>query len=146
MGFPKALSVSGSCFSGLGQEVAARLGKAYRLEDLAVGLIRLEGGNTLFLEAGYFSNQEEEETSGLLLHGTKGGARNTQAFVVEDGQLTPLEVKDKPGAARTSVGHFCRVLQGKERLSPTAEEALQTMLIIEALYRSAENGKEMPIA
>jgi predicted dehydrogenase len=147
MGFPRALSVSGTCFYGLGSQVAAKLGKPYSLEDLAVGLIRFADGKTLFLEAGYFCNEEEEETKGVLLHGTKGGAHDTDAFLVgENGQLVSLKVQDPRGAARTSVEHFCNVLRGKEPLSPTAEQALQVQLMIEALYKSAKCGHEVSIA
>jgi predicted dehydrogenase len=82
----------------------------------------------------------------LLLYGTKGGAHDTDAFLVdEEGKLTPLKVKDQRGAARTSVEHFCNVLKGKEPLSPTAEQALQVQLIIEALYESARRGCELSI-
>jgi hypothetical protein len=101
---------------------------------------------TLYLEAGYFSNEEDEETKGLLLHGTEGGAHDTKAFLVEEnGKLAPLKAKDPCGAARTSVEHFCNVLVGKEPLSPTAQQALQVHLIIQALYESARRGCKVQI-
>ena len=38
--------------------------------------------------AGYFDNEEDEETKGVLLHGIKGDAHDTDAFLVDEkGQL-----------------------------------------------------------
>lgn len=92
------------------------------------------------------SDEEDEETKGLLLHGTKGGAHNPEAFLVDEGgKLVPLKVKDQPGAARTSVEHFRNLLVGKEPLSPAAEQALQVQLTIQALCESAKRGCEVSI-
>jgi predicted dehydrogenase len=146
IGFPRALNVSASCFYGIGSQVAAKLGKTYTLEDLAVGLVRFAGDMTLLLEAGFFNNEREQETKGVLLHGTLGGAQDTEAFLVDDrGELISLRVKDPRGAPRSSVEHFCNVLKGKEPLSPTAEEALQVQTIVEALYESAKLGRQVSI-
>jgi hypothetical protein len=40
IGFPHPLKVNGHCFAEIGREVAARMGKSYVPEDLAIGLIQ----------------------------------------------------------------------------------------------------------
>jgi predicted dehydrogenase len=43
--------------------------------------------------------------------------------------------------ATSCVEHFCRALRGEEDLIPTAEQGLQGLKLVEAIYRSAEIGK-----
>ena len=50
------------------------VGDAYEVEDLATAFIRLSGGATLNLEAGWAAYRESSDDFGLTLYGTDGGA------------------------------------------------------------------------
>src|SRR3712207_9529879 len=51
-----------------------RSGDAYEVEDLATAFIRLSGGATLNLEAGWAAYRESSDDFGLTIYGTDGGA------------------------------------------------------------------------
>jgi predicted dehydrogenase len=48
--------------------------KPYEVEDLATAFIRLSGGATLNLEAGWAAYRESSDDFGVTLYGTDGGA------------------------------------------------------------------------
>src|SRR5437660_5156372 len=71
LGFPKIVSASASTWRAIDRDRADREG--YDVEDMAVGLIRLEGGAAISIEssfAGYI-----DEPNGAWLFGTKAGLR-----------------------------------------------------------------------
>ena len=144
MGFPRALSVHGGTFSGLGRSEAAKEGKRYECEDCGVALIRLEGGKALYLEASYFLNCREENHQETRLYGEKGGAEvlgEAALYTIENGGLVEQPL-GPPTSTCQSVGeHFCNVIRGHEEVIPTGEQALEEMRIMEALYESARTGK-----
>jgi predicted dehydrogenase len=56
MGNPRPTSVMGSAYTIFGPNEAAKCGGTYDVEDLAAGLIKLDNGATLFLEASWASH------------------------------------------------------------------------------------------
>jgi predicted dehydrogenase len=56
MGNPRPVSVMGSAYAKFGPQAAKEQGGTYDVEDLAVGLIKLDNGATLFLEASWESH------------------------------------------------------------------------------------------
>src|SRR5215212_3218193 len=69
LGFPKVLSASGATWRAIDRERADKEG--HDVEDLAVGLIRLEGGAVISIESSFAGNIDEP--SGTWLFGTKAG-------------------------------------------------------------------------
>ena len=73
MGYPKPVWVMGSTYNPIGSALAQKQGKAFDVEDLAVGLIKFANGATLELEASWAANIKESELMETRLFGTKAG-------------------------------------------------------------------------
>jgi predicted dehydrogenase len=52
---------------------------------------------------------------------------------------------DEVDSYREEILHFLACVQGKEKVLVRPEESLQVMQLIDALYRSAETGREIKI-
>ena len=82
LGEPKVLSVSASTHSELGPRglggnaryTAMKSAHKFEVEDFASAFIRLEGGGTLILEAGWAAYREEDDLMDFTVYGTDGGA------------------------------------------------------------------------
>jgi predicted dehydrogenase len=151
MGFPQVESVYGFCAAGVGRTMEERYGKAYEVEDMAAGLIRFRTGSALHLEAAYFLNQADEPPQQVVIYGSKGGfasggPRGHLLFRADGDGNTPIELTPQPHWAATAVEHFVQVLRGEQELSPTAEEGLTGIRIVEAIYESARTGQAVAFA
>lgn len=142
LGMPAVETVSGFASRGIGAKVAAARGRPYELEDYARGFMRLEGGVSLTLEAGYFNNVpgKRQET---VICGTDGAMQLGERVTVttwSDGEPVQAEPAPDTATATSCVEHFCRVLRGEEDLGPTAEQGLLGHRVIDAIYTSARTG------
>ena len=144
MGFPKAVSVDGATFHGIGKALYKKVGLEYGIEDSGLALIRFEDGSALFLEASYFMRRKDLETQETVLYGVKGGAEVTKEaslFINQDDELKDVELEPDLSWPKNCQEHFANVIRGKEEPITPAEQGLEIMRIIEALYQSAETGK-----
>lgn len=144
MGFPKAVSVDGATFRGIGEAFCKAAGADYGIEDSGLGLIRFEDGSALFLEASYFMRRRELQTQETLIYGVKGGAevaKEASLFVDDGGEVKDVELEPDLAWPKNCQEHFANVIRGKEEPITPAEQGLEIMRIIEALYQSAETGK-----
>lgn len=166
LGNPKITSVSASTYAEIGpQGKGAWVGRRssspsevqqYEVEDLATAFMRFEDGGTLLLEASWAAFTEMKDDFGIQLYGSQGGAR----IFAENYALTDtLEVysgfgdttmDSKPRLVETE-GHGAiirnfvdAILEGKP-LSPDGVEGLDRVRLIDAIYRSAELGREILI-
>jgi len=156
MGYPTPVSVSGSTYGILGKQLAERQGKSFDVDDLAAGFIRFTNGATLIVEASWAGNSEKREEMFTQLYGTRGGGvlRNvgegydfeSRLFVEHGGVLTEAIPKSRPLGLETVRAHFVHsVLAGREPICP-GEHGLTLMRILDALYQSAETGREVRLA
>lgn len=155
MSWPKAVSVGGSIYSKFGPE-SERIRRGYKsnangvydVEDMATGYIRLENGALLDFEFSWASNIEKEVRY-VELMGTEGG------FLVEDddfklfkqfgGTMFTLhpDVKTMPEDV-SECDHFVTcILESGTQVITFAEQALQVMKIIDGLYESAKENREI---
>jgi len=141
LGFPKVLSVDGVCFEGIGRKEGADRGVKYEVEDMGMGVIRLEGHTAIHLEASYFHNQFSEEKQAFQIIGTEGGLSDDETYHVVDGEPQPFTIEPDTSAPGACVDHFARVIKGEEKLLSTAEEAMIGLSIIESIYKSSETGR-----
>ena len=155
MGFPKPVSVSGVAARRLAQQadVANQWGayspEDFEVEDFAAAFVRFEGGAALSLEASWLLNMTEPETRRLWLHGTTGGAEWPEGRLnrVQHGLLLDTQILNDEGedGHRNALAAFCAAI-GANRPSPVpAEQSLMVARILEALYRSAESGREVTL-
>ena len=127
----------------------------FDVEELGIGLVRLEGGVTFFVEEAWAIHLDGMEGSSIV--GSEGGVR-LEPF----GYFRSMGHLDMNGTANLDsfmyrvynvqgVGdeydsaqhHWVAALQGRVELLPTAELALKTMLISQGIYLSDKLGREV---
>jgi predicted dehydrogenase len=167
----KPVSVTGSVFNKLGNLPEAVEGnmfgpwdpETYEVEDSAFGYIKMENGATIFLESSWALNVLESREAATTLCGTKAGAQinsgmsfRTNELVyntARNGMLT--EEKNSAGGAIAFFeggSNKPEVLEAKQWLEAVLydreplvkpEQAFVVTKILDAVYKSAETGKEI---
>lgn len=155
LGNPKVSRISGQTYQECEMDEARRASSNYNVEELGLGLVRLEDNRTLDIIESWAMNFDQFESSYLM--GTKAGLRlNPLTLFRTIGDLN-LDCKVDVGAAGGrwwlmrpekhhlghSQTHWIEVLKGNAELLPTAEIALTTMLISEGIYLSSGRGEEV---
>lgn len=155
MGHPKPTYCSGQTYAKFGprEGVLGLMGqwdpKIFSVEDFAVGLVRFENGATLVLESAFCANQEQREVFNSELYGTEGGASYNPCKMFFERHKTLIDATPaflpqvKPH--EEEVKAFCKAIAEDSPVPVTAEEALMTTRIIDAIYRSSEEGREVAI-
>jgi predicted dehydrogenase len=167
MGNPKVTAVSANTYAEIGSQgkgnfphdqgrfrPAADIG--FEVEDLATAFLRLETGATLLLEASWASFTEHNDAFGIQVYGSKGGGRIFSEGYVDTGTLTMFReignttadsqprLVSRKGHAQIIHGFVDGILDGKP-VSPSGEEGLERVRLIDAIYKSAELGKEVTL-
>lgn len=161
MGRPKAVSVYGASFKKI-NTIGTRHNKpAYvsvsksendinDVEDLATALIRFDNGAVLSVETS-FSLHLKEDVTNVELFGEKCGARispEIELYTEMFGHMTNVSFHDDTalhfsGLFESEINHFVDVVaNGAECIAP-AEDGVELMKILDAIYRSAETGHEV---
>ncbi|WP_132056774.1 Gfo/Idh/MocA family protein [Halorussus amylolyticus] len=133
----------------------------YDVEDVGVGFVTFEDGTVLSIRASWSRYLDEE---GSAVVGTEGGVRldpfeyfstvgdvemRASADLSEylfrqqylDGERGELAYKS--GLAADPLYHWVESLAGRADPLPTAELGLETMLVMDGIYRSAALGREV---
>lgn len=129
----------------------------YSVEDSAFGFIIMEDGATIVLESSWALNTLDVNEAKTVLSGTKGGAdmldglringvKHGQLYVekpdlkaggidfYETGELKPQELEQLT---------FFRAIRGEGELLVKPEQAIVVTQILEALYQSAQEGRQI---
>ena len=149
------LTISGATYQRIGMYEDRRKTSNYNVEELGIGLVRLKGGITFFIEESWAIHLSG--TDGSKLVGTKGGV-SLSPFgyftTVSDMEMdATLDIKTAEWRWQQCIAnadaytgtqqHWVAALQGRVELLPTAEVALNTMLISEGIYLSQQLGCEV---
>lgn len=150
MGSPKARSVVGAAYAKFGptQKLPKRRKATFDVEDLATAFIRLENGATVLLEASWASNVGTERVYSELM-GTKGGAELPPLRIYQEkhGTLVNLEPQfPQISGHEAEIVHFVECVRNDREPMATGEEGLEIMRILDAIYLSAETGKEVTLS
>ncbi len=169
MGSPEPVSVVGSTYNKFKEQaidggwppIETRTGDKYSgtfdVEDLATSFIKFANGATLFLETSWAGNSETGLT--LNLFGTKAGARVGQSegegkigetglkiFAEREGDLMDIvPVLPKVNSYEKEDSHFIECIRENKEPITKPKEILNVVKIIEAIYLSAETGKEIKL-
>ncbi len=152
VGSPRAVTVSASTYSHLGQSLAREQRKEFDVEDLAAALIRFDNGVSLMLEVNWALNFEEREKVFLELSGTKGGLSNvtfdykdttTCIFREENGAMVKTVPLKYPEAQEHAQAHFVRCIREDLEPSAGASDGVEIMRILDAIYASALDQREV---
>ena len=166
MGYPQPTSASGAMFmefgprgrglGGWGSDISKPApGARYDVDDMAVAFVRFASGAVLQFQVAWASNYPE--TVVTELYGTEGGAQIAMRDKIElystlNGQDVTIQTSmpdDKAGSLGSYarlIEHFVRAVEGDTTSDiPTPEQALVSVQIIDAIGRSAREGREVSL-
>jgi len=145
MGNPRAVSVTGATYNKFGSRIPLKEG-TFDVEDLACAFIRLEMGTSLFLEVSWASHIKEDAGINLSLFGTKGGAElwPLRIYTEKHGCFVDVEPRlEEVSGYEAEIAHFVDcIVEDKEPMA-TPEQGLEVTRILDAIYSSAETGREV---
>jgi predicted dehydrogenase len=156
MNMPKVNTITGKTYQEVDMDEKRRQTSGFDVEELGVGFVRFEDGITLDIIESWAIHLNGFEGSYLV--GNQGGI---QFPGYTNGVSTPFsyhtsicdidmdgtfdlgaadyrwhQLQENTDAYDSSQHHWIAALQGRVELLPTAEIALQTMLISEGIYQS----------
>lgn len=163
MGYPEPVTVSGASFAefgpramglgGWGSDILKPApGARYDVDDFSWAMVRFANGAVLHLQVAWASNFPEVLTTELF--GTAGGAQisgweGMEMFTMLNGQ--EVSIRNQPPGDRGSsyfklIENFVRRIEGDESADiPTPSQALVDVRIIDAVMRSAAEGREVTV-
>lgn len=155
MGHPKPTFASGVTYQKFGTrpDVVGFMGqwdyKNFTVEDFASALIRFENGATVVLESSFVANLKEEQ-HGTTLLGTQGGAQTSPLTITQErhGSVFSFEPKipdSKLNAYNAEIKDFIGCIRDSREPLVTGEHGLMVAQIMDAIYRSSEEGREVPV-
>ncbi len=159
MGKPQPIAASGACYTYLGDKKSDVLSalpnwdyKTYTVEDLAVGMVRFKNGATLVVESS-FAAHIEKDVFNFTIMGEKGGARLDPLTVFTDTSgtmfnMTPAYIdggNDSDITWNAKMGDWIDCIRTGKKPTAPGEDGLATQKMLDAIYRSAELGKEVTI-
>jgi predicted dehydrogenase len=159
MGSPRPVCASGAAWTYLGNRKSDVIcqwpdwdHRTYTVEDLAVGQIRFEDGAVLHIESS-FAAHIQDNVWNFQIMGEKGGATWDPPLVARDqsGHMVNtspawLPKSDFGGIFGAKMRNFVEhVLYDAPTLAP-AEHGLMVQKMLDAIYESAERGREVKIA
>ncbi|MBQ9359318.1 MAG: Gfo/Idh/MocA family oxidoreductase [Abditibacteriota bacterium] len=153
LGNPKPVRASGFSVTRIGNTPGhawAERGKwdhsKYDIEDMACGLVHFENGLAMNVETSFAANIREDVFR-VSLMGTKGGA-DTKPFAIytEDREVLldcePFMVP-MTNIYAAEIDGFYQAIDADAPVPVTPEETLNVLRIIDAIYRSAEEQREI---
>ncbi len=152
---PELESVTASTFQEIDMDEERRKFSKYDVEELGIGFVRFKNNVTMFVEESWAINMDRDE--GDLIMGSKGGLRlNPFTLYTEVGGMQmdySFDLKNfenrqksigKPVEAYSNPQkHFVWAQLGRVPLLDSASIALKTAQITSAMYKSAEEHKEI---
>jgi predicted dehydrogenase len=155
LGQPKVTRVSGKTYQEMDMDAARRKSGEFNVEELGLGLVRFAGGLTMdIIEAwsiclnGFEGSSIVGSEGGIRLqpfsyHTTTSDIDMDAGFNLDYADWRWHQLRANQDAYDSSQHHWIAALQGRVPLLPTAQIALQTMLISEAIYLSNKLGREV---
>lgn len=160
-GNPKAVSVYGATFHKLGDRNNLKTPKGYfsashtendicDVEDLASAMIRFDNGFVLSVEASFSLNTKEDQGR-IEIFGTKGGAKlepEIELYSEDNGYMTNTSLCAKTSLDfsiifQNEIDHFVDCIENGTKCIAPAEDGVEMMRILDAIYESAKTGHEV---
>lgn len=155
MGMPKVDRISGKVYQQTDMDPGRRQISKYNVEEIGMGFVRFEKGITMDVLESWAIHMNSFD--GSFLAGSKGGVRlepfgfystlhdmtMSSTFDLQEDNWRWHQLRENEDVLDSSQQHWVAVLQGRTELLPTAEIALQTMLISEGIYLSDRLGREV---
>ena len=156
LGFPRPVAVSGQTYQKFGKrkDVLGLMGqwdyKNFTVEDFAVAQIRFDNGSTLTLETSFVANMEENDKMTFQIFGDKGGCQFNPLKMFSEQNKTLLDITPAylPGNVQphhAQIASFIDSVVNDKPVYTPGEQALQITQIIDAIYKSSEEGREVEL-
>jgi predicted dehydrogenase len=156
MGTPRPISVTAAVFRNFPQLVTSPV---FDVEDAAFAFIRFENDAVVQLKTSWAGNLTDEIPQGLVFgrelnNCTVYGSRATirlkplTLFRDDDGKLVDQELipATTENPFELQMRNFVESIRGSAAPVNSAEQALYLMEMLDAIYVSSSNGREVPIA
>ncbi|WP_339147922.1 MULTISPECIES: Gfo/Idh/MocA family oxidoreductase [unclassified Sutcliffiella] len=155
LGNPKPVEVMGSTYNEL-SKIPGQVNQwgsfdheTFEVDDHVTAYIKFEGGASMLFETSWSANVKSDEES-VSISGLSGGVDLFPFHVnqMKHGMLLNTEAEWVPGEEDPSLPqalNFVNSCLGLEELVVKPEEAMQTSMIIDAIYRSSETGKSVSL-
>lgn len=173
MGNPRPVSVTGSVYSEFHEEMSARTGTDVNVEDLATAFVKLDNGGTIVLDVSWMSHIEESDLVYTQLFGKSGGAKITRSSTPGSGSSEQMSINTTSGSGpdratlvsrpefrnqlaaepgfmlyesfRGEVADFVDSIAAGRQPGATITHGLDILRILDAIYQSAETGREIDL-
>ena len=161
LGNPRPVSVYGATFQKLFNRSNLKTPKAYvsrsktdhdicDVEDLASAMIRFDNGAVMAIEASFSLNIKKDEGK-IELFGTKAGAKFDPELEIyteindymADVQLDAQTALSFDGLFEKEINHYVDCIKGRTPCRAPAEDGIEIMRILTAIYESAQTGHEV---
>ena len=156
MGYPKPVWVMAGTYDHLARAKAKKARKKFDVEDLAVAMVRFDNGAMLEIEASWASHIKERELMETRLLGTKAGMvqRNldegygfeAEFFLERDGRLYDMKLHEPMPHVASPMHQFVDCILKNKPHPATGEEGHTVMLLLDAIYKSAETKAPVKLA
>jgi predicted dehydrogenase len=158
IGSPQPVAASGNTWTFHGNKASDVISvwpswdwKTYDVEDLAVGMIRLEGGAMLCIEASFVTHVDQDVWTFQVM-GEKGGATwdPTHIYKDEHGYMMNVSPGWLPKLGWDAIWdvkmkHFVNVCRDGAPNRAPGEHGLMIQKMLDGVYESAKRGKEVAI-
>jgi predicted dehydrogenase len=155
MGHPKPTHVSGIAYTKFGTrgDVLGLMGqwdpKIFTVEDFAVGLVRFENGASVVLESSFVANMEQQDLFTTQLFGTEGGCQFSPIKMFFEKNRTLIDATPvflpNVRAHEAEIRAFVEAIRDDKPVPVPGEEGLMVTQIIDGIYRSSEEGREVSL-
>ena len=157
LGNPAVLRISGQVYQETEIDPERRAASGYNVDELGMGLVKMADAATLDIIESWAIHLDGFEGSSIV--GSQGGIRlHPFGYFTNAGDLelqcaVNLDaanyrwhaLRENADAYDSPQHHWIAALQGRVPLLPTAEIALNTMLISEGIYQSSKLGREVSV-
>lgn len=135
----------------------------FRVEDMGVGLVQLDNGASIFLEASWLLNIRDEKTARVTLCGTKAGAdmddglwingedagHTYDKMIILDPPVIPFYERSESFGPELEMRMWIDAIIEHRPPVTQAYQTIAVMRVLEALYQSSARGQavlleEMP--
>ena len=122
-----------------------------KVEDSSVAYITMKNGTTITIEVSW-NFHIENELYYCNIYGEQGSGKINPLMIHKEMHgnvvnVTPVKTDTSQNAIKKSyeneLKHFVGAVRGIHQVISTAQEAVQRMKIVEAIYKSADKGKEI---
>ncbi|MBZ0298500.1 MAG: gfo/Idh/MocA family oxidoreductase, partial [Anaerolineae bacterium] len=153
---PVVQTITGKVYQETAMDGRRKAISGYNVEELGTGYVRFAEGLALDLIEAWAIHLDAFEGSYVV--GSEGGVRLepfgyfcnmaddlalSGTFDLKNFNYRLHQLRDNPDAYDSPQHHWVAALQGRVELLPTAELALNTMLISEGIYLSDKLGREV---